>query len=972
MNRHSTAGFCLLISIGSLSVIAGKSLVLEAERFEDPGGWVVDSQFIDQMGSSYLLAHGLGKPVGNARTKVQVPVAGQYQVWVRTKNWVPGPWEAPGRFKLIINGTEQDTVYGTQAGWQWQKGDAVDLKPGQTTVELKDLTGFDARCDALFLTTDKDLVPDNSSEPLNKWRLEQFGTKVLPAEKIYDLVVVGGGLAGMGAALSGARMGLTVALIENRPVLGGNGSSQIRVAPRGNTPGWLYPFGDMVREFSPYSPSNAAASDQYFDAAREQVIRTEKRIDLFLDHHAFAVETGDNRITSVSAITVKENAIRQFRGSYFVDATGHGILGLKAGADYHMEEKDRMGMSNLWNWRFTADKQPFPDVPWALPLTEKGFPYPDKKGDWFWESGFDRHPLNDLEAIRDHNFRAIFGAWNAIKNKNAYAAKDPSGNSHATAQLEWVAYIGGTRETLQLLGDVVLSKADIIANRQFPDACVISTWGMDLHYPHPLYQPESQDNPFISRAHFGGHVEDAEGPLSKQETHYVTSKDGHGFDRKKGYAVPYRCLYSRNIENLFMPGRNMSVTHEVLGTVRVMQTLGMAGVAVGRAAWVAKKHDTTPRGVYEQHLDELKTVWALPANYRSPEGLAADKDMSLDLGGRVQPVPLDSKFSQPGYFVWCGAPIRGADGKYHLYYSRWPVTKGFHPGWAIYSEIAYAVADKPFGPYRFVNVVLPPRGINAATGRKFWDADMTHNPNIIQHQGKLLLYYIGNYGDGQYATHRNNDRIGVAIADKPEGPWRRFDEPIIDVSRDAAAFDSLCVSNPAAAVRLDGGLIVIYKAVPIIPGKLMGGNVRHGVATADRPEGPYLKKPGRVFEVENADTKNVWMLAEDPFIWFSRRYGDRYYAIARDVIGKFTGASGGLALFESRDGFHWQAAAHPKVLDTCFTWADGTKSGNRVERPALLFDGENPVALFGGTDGYEKNGCIAFNVHIPLKSPAGK
>ena len=341
----------------------------------------------------------------------------------------------------------------------------------------------------------------------------------------------------------------------------------------------------------------------------------------------------------------------------------------------------------------------------------------------------------------------------------------------------------------------------------------------------------------------------------------------------------------------------------------------------------------------------------------------------LDLGARVQPVPPSAKFSEPGYFVWCGAPARGADGRYHLYYSRWPVQNphGFAPGWAIHSEIAYAVADKPLGPYRFVNVALPARGTNAATGRKYWDADMTHNPNVVPRNGKFLLYYIGNYGDGQYATHRNHDRIGVAIAEKPGGPWRRLDTPIIDVSPDPTAFDSLCVANPAAAVRPDGGLIVIYKAVPIVPGKLMGGNVRYGVAVAEKPEGPYVKKPGRVFEAEGPDAGKPWMLAEDPFIWFSRKYGNRYYAVARDVIGKFTGASGGLALFESTDGFQWHAAAHPKVLDNYFQWADGTRSGDKVERPALLFDSDEPQALFGATDGYRRNGHISFNVQIPLK-----
>ena len=161
-----------------------------------------------------------------------------------------------------------------------------------------------------------------------------------------------------------------------------------------------------------------------------------------------------------------------------------------------------------------------------------------------------------------------------------------------------------------------ISKEDITSGRKFDDACAISTWGMDLHYAHPLYKVHTPDNPFISRAHIGGRVDDSKGDLATNPTVLVLSKDGHGFDRNKGYAIPYRCLYSRNIDNLFAPGRNMSVTRDALGTVRVMQTLGMCGVAVGRAAYVCKKYDTTPRGAYQNHLVELKKVWLLPANHR--------------------------------------------------------------------------------------------------------------------------------------------------------------------------------------------------------------------------------------------------------------------------------------------------------------------------------------------------------------------
>lgn len=342
----------------------------------------------------------------------------------------------------------------------------------------------------------------------------------------------------------------------------------------------------------------------------------------------------------------------------------------------------------------------------------------------------------------------------------------------------------------------------------------------------------------------------------------------------------------------------------------------------------------------------------------------------LDLGSRAQPLPAANRFGEPGYHVWCGAPVKGPDGKYHLFYSRWPEKAGFAPGWALRSEIAYAVADRPDGPYKPVNVALPPRGINPATKEKYWDADVTHNANAFFLNGKYYLFYMGEHGDGKnYPMHRNNQRIGVAVADKPEGPWKRFDKPIVDISSDKTAFDSLCVTNPAACARPDGGVVLVYKAVQFIEGKPMGGNVRYGVALADKPEGPYVKTPGKIFEAETPGKH--WMVAEDPFIWFSEKYGKKYYAVTRDVVGTFTGASGGICLFESPDGLHWKPSQFPKVLGNRFPLADGTLSTKNIERPALLIEEGEPTFLFGATDGYPKEkGKLSTNVQIPLKSPA--
>jgi hypothetical protein len=171
---------------------------------------------------------------------------------------------------------------------------------------------------------------------------------------------------------------------------------------------------------------------------------------------------------------------------------------------------------------------------------------------------------------------------------------------HERAALTWVAFVGGPRESRRILGDIVLTQDDIVSKRDFPDGCVPSTWSIDLHYPKEEYAKKFPDNPFISIAVHDRRV-----------------------DRTYGYPVPYRCFYSKDVENLFMAGRCVSVTHEALGTVRVMKTCGMMGEVVGKAARVALAHDTTPRGVYEKHWAELDALLELPGGGRQPRPATA-------------------------------------------------------------------------------------------------------------------------------------------------------------------------------------------------------------------------------------------------------------------------------------------------------------------------------------------------------------
>ncbi len=581
-----------LAAVGT-SWAATRGILLEAESFDDIGGWVIDTQAIEAMGSPYLMAHGLGQPVSDAVTRVKLPVAGQYRVWVRTYDWV-ARWDAPGtpgRFQVWIQGRPLPTEFGTRgADWCWHDGGVVELPAGELEIRLHDLTGFNGRCDAIWLGPPEAPAPPNSGRELWNWRRVQWGQTEPVDGGEADLVVVGGGLAGTACAISAARMGCKVILIQNRPVLGGNSSSEVRVWPQGKTR--LPPFprvGEIVEEISNRPKESPGKAEEYDEAFRERIVRAEPNIALYLLHHVHEVECMGQTIRSVVALDIRASRDVRFRGRLFVDATGHGTVGRLAGAEHVVQEKGHMGLSNMWRWRNAPAPRPFPDVPWALQLTLSDFPFPKNgKGEWFWESGFDLHPILALEEIRDWNLRAVFGAFAAMKN-----ARTNGVPMFPNAELEWVSPIGGARESVQLIGDVVLTEKDVRQRTPFPDACVPSTWDIDLHVPEERFAQRYPDRPFISRAIFGKAV-----------------------DRDRGYPIPYRCFYSRNISNLFMAGRCISVDRGALGTVRVMKTGGMMGEVVGKAASVCLRHGVFPRAVYEKHWSELTELLQLPGNAR--------------------------------------------------------------------------------------------------------------------------------------------------------------------------------------------------------------------------------------------------------------------------------------------------------------------------------------------------------------------
>jgi len=579
-----------LIIIFSVTVSAQTTLI-ETESFQHKGGWVLDQQFTLEMGSPYLLAHGLGTPVADATTVVKLPSTGKYRVWVRTKDWV-AQWNAkgaPGKFQVSINNQKLDTIFGTKnATWSWQNGGLVDISSAEAQLKLIDLTGFEGRCDAIILTKDLEFIPPHESIALALWRKNMLENSVAKNAGQFDLVVVGAGMSGTTAAIGAARLGLKVALVQDRPVVGGNNSTEVRVMLGGSIKVAPYSnLGNIVAELTvpgnPFFPPGNGNDSVFDDTMRMTILQAEKNISLFMNHRADGVTVENQIIKSVLAENIITAERIELFGTYFSDCTGDGTIGFLAGADYEIDVTKHMGNSNLWNLKQYSTPQPFPKCEWALDLSNK--PFPGRPGitgsyntsgitalgGWYWESGFSHNPLTEVEYIRDYNFRAMYGAWDCVKNVD---------NIYPNYKLNWAAYVTGKRESRKLLGDIQLNKDNLLANTLYPDGFVGIGWNMDVHVPHSSFQASFEGEEFIS--------------------HDIQTSF------KRPFYIPYRCFYSRNINNLFMAGRNISVTQDALGTVRVMKTTGMMGEVVGLAAALCKKYNTLPRTIYTNHLNELK------------------------------------------------------------------------------------------------------------------------------------------------------------------------------------------------------------------------------------------------------------------------------------------------------------------------------------------------------------------------------
>lgn len=406
----------------------------------------------------------------------------------------------------------------------------------------------------------------------------------------YDFVVVGGGMSGVCAAIAAARRGVKTALVHNRPVLGGNASSEIRMhicgadhhmsAPNARETGILE---EILLENKFRNPEMVYP---IFDSVLWEKVHYQKNLTLYLNTHMTEVLCDGDRIEAICALQMTTEKSFCIYGSLFLDATGDGVLGAKAGAEYRIgrescsqygeslapekEDPYTMGNSLMFKARDMGHEVPFIKPFWANTYTEEQLRFRDHSdvtsGYWWIELGGGEHDvISQGEELRDELLKAVFGVWDHIKNGGEHGAE--------RMELEWVGFLPGKRESRRLMGDYVLTEKDCLESTRFEDAVAYGGWPMDIHT--------------------------VEGFLNESDVPTV-------WNQVNGiYSIPYRCLYSKNIRNLFLGGRAISCSHVAFSSTRVMGTCAVVGQAVGTAASMAVTRNLEP-GKLLDYVAELQ------------------------------------------------------------------------------------------------------------------------------------------------------------------------------------------------------------------------------------------------------------------------------------------------------------------------------------------------------------------------------
>ncbi|MEF3304373.1 FAD-dependent oxidoreductase [Paenibacillus sp. GYB003] len=411
-----------------------------------------------------------------------------------------------------------------------------------------------------------------------------------------DIAVIGGGLAGVCAAVAAARHGRTVALVQNRPVLGGNASSEVRVWVSGasatGTHRYARETGIMGEMFVENEYRNPDGNPYYWDLVVLETVLAEPNIRLFLNTDVHEVEADgpehDRRIRSATGWMMGSERKIRFESRVFLDCTGDGLVGFLAGAKYRIGREARSEFGESWAPEeadditlgstllfYTKDTgHPVKYIPpsFAKDVTKTTIPERRiiRSGDsgcyyWWIEWGGELDTVHDNERIRDELWSVIYGIWDYIKNSGKFQAD--------TLTLEWVGAVPGKREYRRFVGDYMLTQNDVLRQEPFADRIAFGGWSIDLHPPQGMYAAESGSKHMYA--------------------------DGI-------YHIPYRSLYSVNVSNMLMAGRNISASHVAFGTTRVMATCAVIGEAAGTAAALCAEKGITPRDVYDHHLEELQ------------------------------------------------------------------------------------------------------------------------------------------------------------------------------------------------------------------------------------------------------------------------------------------------------------------------------------------------------------------------------
>ena len=575
-----------------------ETIWIDALEFDNYGGFIKDTQFVGEMGQGYLMADGVGEPVDPAVVKFNVKENGYYRFFIRTKNWCVG--HDPDGLQIAVDDVIYPHISGVMqiTGWYFEVAADFELEAGEHELKVYDTTGWCGRFADIVITNDYDYTPSPEVNKLKKQRAQIKGIETTVIEHCgYDLIVAGSGAAAVVAAIAAARNGSKVALLSGRPVLGGNGSDESKVSYDGAATQGFHETG-IIYQIKCYVLAQKVTWSQAF----LHFVELEENIDLYLDMYAIDAETEKNVIESVLAQDTNNMTEHRFYADYYVDGTGDGWLGYYADAKYRIgreasfqhgesfapEVADGNTMSGCATRAIESlndticcyyaeeaeEEVPFVAPTWVFKLPEGEelgrTPAWLERGTWWLENRNDYDDLWEAEYVRDAFIRITAGYFDWMKN--SWKEKERAKNYKLSLLSTYVA----KRESRRLIGDYIMTQNDYDGKTFFEDEVCYTGWRMDVHHVKGIFSGKA-----------GEFTVNQEVPLTP---------------------VPFRCLYSKNIENLMMAGRNISVTHMALGSTRTQLTTATMGQAVGTAAALCKKYCLMPRELGKTKIKELQQI----------------------------------------------------------------------------------------------------------------------------------------------------------------------------------------------------------------------------------------------------------------------------------------------------------------------------------------------------------------------------